>query len=88
MMGLPPPAHFRAAAERFRYNRKVFVAPPWPEIFANDAERKQSLSEAVRTHAAAVQIYEEYGYETVPLPKAPVEERVRFVLAEAGLDAR
>jgi predicted ATPase len=53
MMGLPTPAHFRAAAEKFRYNSRVFVAPPWPEIFANDAERKQSLGEAVRTHDAA-----------------------------------
>ena len=30
---MPAPAHFRAAAEKFRYNTKVFVAPPWPEIF-------------------------------------------------------
>jgi predicted ATPase len=88
MMGLPTPAHFRTAAEKFRYNPKVFVAPPWPEIFANDSERKQSLGEAARTHAAAVQIYREYGYETVALPKAPVEERLRFVLAETGLAAR
>jgi predicted ATPase len=86
MMGLPTPPHFRTAAQKFRYNPKVFVAPPWPEIFANDSEWKQSLGEAVRTHAAAVQIYREYGYETVPLPKASVEERVRFVLAETGLE--
>ena len=85
MMGMPAPAHFRAAAERFRYNIKVFVAPPWPEIFANDSERKQSLGEAVRTHDAAVKIYAEFGYETVPLPKTSVEERLRFVLAHVGL---
>jgi predicted ATPase len=86
MMGLPTPAHFRTAAEKFRYNPRVFVAPPWPEIFSNDAERKQSLGEAERTHAAAVQIYEEFGYEIVPLPKTSVEQRVRFVLAETGLN--
>jgi predicted ATPase len=85
MMGLPAPVHFRTAAEEFRYNRKVFVAPPWPEIFANDSERKQSPGEAVRTHDAAVRIYAEFGYQIVPLPKTSVEERVRFVLAEAGL---
>jgi predicted ATPase len=86
MMGLPAPAHFRAAAERFRYNAKVFVAPPWPEIFANDGERKQSLGEAVRTHDAVVQTYVEFGYTIVPLPKATVEERLRFVLAETDLE--
>jgi predicted ATPase len=85
MMGMNAPAHFRTAAEKFRYNTRVFAAPPWPEIFANDSERKQSLGEAVRTHDAAVKIYAEFGYEIVPLPKAPVEERLRFVLAEAGL---
>jgi predicted ATPase len=87
MMGLPTPAHFRIAAEKFRYNKRVFVAPPWSEIFANDSERKQSLDEAVRTHDAAVRIYAEFGYTIVPLPKAPVEERLRFVLAETGAKA-
>ena len=82
MMGLPTPAHFRAAAEKFRYNSRVFVAPPWPEIFANDAEREQSLGEAVRTHDAAVRVYAEFGYTIVPLPKTSVEDRLRFVLAE------
>lgn len=86
MMGMPAPAHFRTAAEKFRYNTKVFAAPPWPEIFANDSERKQSLGEAVRTHDAAVRTYAEFGYDIVPLPKASVEERLRFVLAKAGLN--
>jgi len=30
-------------------------------------------------------VYAELGYELVPLPLAPVEERVRFVLDQAGL---
>ena len=85
MMGIETPAHFRTAAEKFRYNARVFVAPPWPEIFGQDSERKQSLGEAVRTHDAAVKIYAEFGYEIVPLPKTSVEERLRFVLAQAGV---
>jgi predicted ATPase len=85
MMGMPTPPHFRSAAEKFRYNTKVFVAPPWPEIFATDSERKQSLGEAVRTHEAVVRTYAEFGYQIVPLPKTSVEERLRFVLAEAAL---
>lgn len=85
MMGLPTPPHFRAAAQRFRYSANVFVAPPWLEIFANDSERKQSFEEAVRTHDAMARTYAEFGYRIVPLPKTSVEERLRFVLAEAGL---
>ena len=52
LMGLPLPAHVSAAAERFRYNRRVFIAPPWPEIFTQDSERKQTPEEAERTHEA------------------------------------
>jgi len=85
MMGMAAPAHFRAAAEKFRYHAKVFVAPPWPEIFGQDSERRQSLGEAVRTHDAVVQTYAELGYKIVPLPKAPVEARLRFILARVGV---
>ncbi|MFD0774170.1 AAA family ATPase [Streptomonospora algeriensis] len=79
--GRPVPEHLRAAAHRFRYHRTVFIAPPWPEIYRTDAERRQSLGDAERTHAAMVEAYTEYGYGLVELPRAPVEERARFVAA-------
>ncbi|WP_229811135.1 AAA family ATPase [Streptosporangium pseudovulgare] len=78
--GLPVPEHVHAAALGFRYHRSVFVAPPWPEIYRRDAERRQSYEEAERTYEFMVATYTEYGYEPVPLPRAPVEERVRFVI--------
>lgn len=85
LSGLPVPGHIGAAADRFRYNQRVFIAPPWPDIFAQDEERKQTLDEAERTYHALVGVYTELGYELVPLPLASVEARLRFVLAEAGL---
>lgn len=85
LSGMPVPEHANAAARRFRYNPRVFIAPHWPEIFAQDEERKQTLDEAERTYDALVGVYTELGYELVPLPLAPVEARLRFVLAEAGL---
>ena len=33
LLRLPAPAHMRKAADVFRYNRKVFIAPPWEQIF-------------------------------------------------------
>ncbi len=80
LIGRPVPAHIARAAARFRYNQRVFVAPPWPEIYAQDAERKQTLEEAVRTYEALVTAYAACGYELVSLPLVSVEERVRFVL--------
>ena len=82
MVGRPLPEHFRRAAELYRYNRVVFAAPPWREIFANDAERKQDFAEAVRNYEHAVATYRQQGYEVVDLPKAGVAERADFVLAE------
>lgn len=83
LMKLPVPAHVYKAADIFRYNRKVFIAPPWPEIFAQDGERKQDFEEAVRTYDAMVHTYEKLLYELIELPRVSVEERVEFVLKMA-----
>lgn len=80
LLGLPVPAHVDAAARAFRYRRQVFVAPPWPEIYTVDTERRQSFAEAERTHDALLATYADYGYELVPLPRATVGERVSFLL--------
>jgi predicted ATPase len=84
LVGQSVPAHIARAAERFRYNRRVFVAPPWPAIYTQDAERKQTPEEAVRTYEAVVAAYTTCGYELVSLPLVSVEERVRFVLDTIG----
>jgi predicted ATPase len=80
LSGLPVPPHVAKAAETFRYNPRVFIAPPWEDIFRQDAERKQSFDEAARTYEAMVATYGAYGYELVELPRAGVAERLRFVL--------
>jgi predicted ATPase len=83
LTGLRVPDHVEEAAQRFRYNRRVFIAPSWREIFKQDDERRQSFEEAQRTHDAMVEAYADYGYELVPLPCAPVEERLAFILKHA-----
>jgi predicted ATPase len=85
MRGLPVPPHVTAAVELFRYHRRVFVAPPWPEIYVHDEERKHDFEHALRAHEATLAGYARAGYETIILPKVDVETRVDFVLH--GLDA-
>jgi predicted ATPase len=80
LCGLPVPAHMERAAQDIRYDRRVFIAPVWPEIFGQDAERKQDLDEARRTFDAMAETYPRFGYELIELPKAPVSERLDFVL--------
>jgi len=77
---LPVPEYMDSAARQFRYHGNVFIAPPWPEIFGQDMERKQTFEEARATHDVMVETYEAYGYSIVRLPLVSVEERVRFVL--------
>jgi predicted ATPase len=84
MVGRPVPAHFERAAALYRYNRTMFIAPAWHEIFANDAERKQDWDEAVRSYERCVAAYRGAGYEIAELPKASVEARVAFVLERVG----
>jgi predicted ATPase len=80
LIGAPIPLYFHKAADRFRYRRRVWVAPPWREIFTTDAERKQDFAEAERTYHVMRETYAGLGYELVILPCVPVQERARFVL--------
>ena len=82
---LPVPAHFLKAAEIFRYYGRVFIAPPWREIFQQDRERKQDFEEAVRTCETLAITYRELDYELFELPRVSVAERVYFVLHRSGL---
>ncbi|VWB57034.1 AAA family ATPase [Burkholderia metallica] len=79
LTGLPVPAHAQAAARRFRYHPRVFIAPPWPDIYTQDTERRQDFAEALRTYDAMVEGYTTYGYRLVELPRDSVQARVRFV---------
>lgn len=79
--GLPVPDHVRRSAEVLRYNRAVFLVPPWPEIFVNDGERRHGFTAAETAYRHLLSTYRRLGYEPVILPKAPVAERVDRVLA-------
>jgi predicted ATPase len=85
LIGREVPAHVEAAVAAFRYRTQVFIAPPWPEIYRNDAERHQSLDEARRTYAALVDAYTCHGYNLIELPLAEPQDRVQFVLHHVSL---
>ena len=67
-------------ARRYRYRPLVFLAPPWPEIHAGDAERRHSLAAATEEYERLANELPALGYETRLLPKAPVSERAAFLL--------
>lgn len=82
--GLPVPPPLQRAAEQRRYADKVFIAPPWPAIFRQDTERKQTIAEAETTYHAMIDAYTALGYQLIVLPHAPVEERATFVREHIG----
>jgi len=81
LCNLPLSTHIEQAVKTFRYNRHVFIASPWEEIYKPDRERKQDFPEAVRTYHAIANAYAKSGYELIEIPRAPVDDRVRFILS-------
>ena len=63
-----------------RYQKKVFVTPPWYQIYTNDPIRTETFEEAERIHHCIIQAYKESGYELVDLPFTTQDERIEFIL--------
>ena len=61
-------------------HRRVFMAPPWPEIYVTDDERRHSLNVGIAEYRRLIGAYPALGYEVVTLPKVGVTERADFVL--------
>jgi predicted ATPase len=81
------PAELIAAARARRYNRHVFVFPPWREIYETDAERRQDWAEAEATYGRIVAGLARFDYAPLVVPKAPAAERAAFVLEHASRNA-
>lgn len=79
-LSLPIPQRYADVVASHRFNRMVFVTPPWEEIFTNDAERKTTFEAAVKDYEGNLSTYMSAGYEPLEVPRMSVEERVKFVL--------
>jgi predicted ATPase len=66
--------------QRHRYHRRVFLTPPWREIFATDGERRHDMETAIAEYDRLLTAYPALGYEVLLLPKVSVAERANFVL--------
>ena len=62
------------------YAKKVFLTPPWFQIYKNDPIRTETFEEAERIHYYIVQAYLENGYDLVDLPLTTPEKRIEFIL--------
>lgn len=72
-----------AVVARYRYGH-LFLAPPWPEIYALDEDRRHSLTKALSDYDRVEQAWRDAGYAPVILPRDTVAARAGFVLASLG----
>ncbi|MBC9915110.1 AAA family ATPase [Chitinophaga varians] len=77
---LPVPAVLQTSATTLRYHPRVFIFPPWKEIYQGDTERKQDYATAVATYEAMQTAYTAHGYKLVTVPFGSVADRVAFIL--------
>ncbi|NJM81350.1 MAG: AAA family ATPase [Tabrizicola sp.] len=71
---------FRTLAGHDRFQSRVFLTPPWPEIYQTDPERRHDFDEGVAEYHRLFSAFEKLGYEVNVLPKVGVEARADFVL--------
>lgn len=64
------------------YFKTVFVAPPWPDIYETDADRRHSFEDAIIEYDDLMRRLPDWGYLCRVLPKTSVAERAAWVLSE------
>jgi predicted ATPase len=70
------------------YHRKVFLTPPWPEIWTGDRARLHDLADAEAEYARLVRAWPALGYAVHVLPKVGVEDRIEWMLSALGVARR
>lgn len=71
-------------ARQHRYHRQVFLAPPWPEIYQTDPERRHGFEDGLAEFSRLAQLLPDLGYEVINLPKVSVQARADLVVETLG----
>ena len=73
------PAFFDQACRDHIYT-KIFLLPPWEEIYISDNERYENFEQAKLIYNHLTETYQKYGYDLIEVPKGTVEDRISFIL--------
>ncbi len=73
-----------ALHQSHRYHWRVFLTPPWPELYLNDDERRHDFNAAIAEYHRLLKVYPSLGYEVCILPKVGISERADYVLQLLG----
>ena len=73
------PATFDSACREHLYS-KIFILPPWEEIYISDEARYENFEQAKLINTHLIETYHNYGYESIEPPKATMDNRILFIL--------
>ncbi|MBA5793244.1 ATP-binding protein [Flavobacterium sp. xlx-214] len=73
------PTAFDDACKKHIYT-KIFIMPPWQDIYVSDNERYENFEQAKLIHNHLVETYQNYGYTLFEVPKENLENRIQFIL--------
>ena len=73
------PAFFDEACKEHKYS-KIFILPPWEEIYESDDARYENFEQAKLIYNHLAETYQKYGYNLIEVPRGTVEERMQFIL--------
>ncbi|APE44024.1 ATPase [Sulfitobacter alexandrii] len=66
------------------FHPRVFLVPPWREIFEADAERRHDMEEGLREYHRLKAAYRRLGYDPLVLPRTSTAMRADLVLDRLG----
>ncbi|TNE39698.1 MAG: ATPase [Sphingomonadales bacterium] len=68
---------------RERYNPVIFMAPPWPELYQADEDRRHGLEDAIAEYERLIAAYRSLGYRIALLPKTSIAARADMLIHHA-----
>lgn len=73
------PASFDTICREHVYS-KIFILPPWEEIYISDEARYENYEQAQLIQNHLIETYQGYGYDLIEVPKDTVDNRILFIL--------
>ena len=84
-LGTNYPDSFHKTCIENRYH-KIFLLPPWEDIYMQDNERYETFIEAKNIYSYLITSYNKYKYEVHEIPLGSIEHRINYILDHINTD--